>query len=127
MVTARTFDKRLYLTISCIPSDWQLSSLAQVYSLSLPQNLISMVNHLYIEDRFRGPVFNFTGKMMSRSSQWLELFHPFTAVKHLHIPEFDAKYRIGPARICRGECDRSVTDSRNSFLGETPVEICPSH
>ena len=115
MVPTRTFDKRLCLTISCIPSDWQLSSLTQVYSSSFPQTLISMVNHLYIEDGFRairGPGFNeeeIHEQDDVESSQWLELFHSFTTVKHLRISEFDAKYRIGPA-ICRGECEGSVTD-----------------
>ena len=62
----------------------QLLSLAQVCTSSLPQDLIRMVKHLYILDAvFRGPLWQ--GDSDLENSQWLELFHPFTAVKNLYL------------------------------------------
>jgi len=63
--------------ISCRPLDWQLSSLAQVCSSSLPPlytlehlNILSYRSHW--QDDIEG-------------TQWLELLLPFTSVKHLVI------------------------------------------
>jgi hypothetical protein len=70
------------LAILCSQSDWQLSSLAQVCSSSFQQVLVPAVEHLYIHEdgcaqlRWQDDI---------ESSQWLELLHPFTAVKGLHI------------------------------------------
>ena len=65
----------LFLGISCRPLDWQLSSLAQVYSSSLPP--LYTLEHLKIfwdrshwQDDIEG-------------TQWLELLFPFMSVKHL--------------------------------------------
>jgi hypothetical protein len=69
----------LQLSISCGKSDWQLSSLAQVCSSSFPQALITMVEHLYIEG------YPSLQEDDIENSQWLELLHPFTAVKDLYI------------------------------------------
>ncbi len=44
----------LKLEISCGQSDWQLSSLAQIY-LPLPQALIPTMEHLYIRDELLPP------------------------------------------------------------------------
>ena len=93
IVSIATFDGRLCFDILCRHSDWQLSSLAQICGLSFPRALISTVERLYIEDfrRLRGPddieeafrrVHGFDD---IESSQWLELLHPFTGVKHLYI------------------------------------------
>ncbi len=85
--------KGLRLEISCRPSDWQLSSLAQICSSSFPPTLISSLEHLYICDdkhsrlRWQDDIEN---------CQWLELLRPFTAVKNLHLSrEFTP--RIVPA------------------------------
>jgi hypothetical protein len=60
------------------------------------------------------------------SSQWLELLHPFTAVKDLYISREFAAYRARPARARRGKSDRSVTRPADSFLGgATPIGTCP--
>jgi hypothetical protein len=82
-----TYDGRLRLEISCREFDQQLSSLAQVCRSSFPQALISTVEQLYIEE---GPLLlHYSGIYDRRdniqSTQWLEFFHPFTAVKHLYI------------------------------------------
>ena len=78
----QTLDGRLNVGISCKQPDWQLSSLAQFCSSSFPHALIPVVEHLYIlEERF--PRLLWQDDIAS--SQWLELFHPFTAVKGLYI------------------------------------------
>ena len=106
-VSVSAFDGRLCLIILCISSDWQLSSLAQVCSSSFPQALISTVEHLFIEDGSR---------MLYRpeeieSSQWLELFHSFTAVKHLYISP-----RSMP----------SIASALQEFVGESMTEVLPT-
>ena len=78
----QTFSGSLNLAILCSQSDWQLSSLAQVCSSSFQQVLVPAVEHLYIHEdgcaqlRWQDDI---------ESSQWLELLHPFAAVKDLHI------------------------------------------
>ena len=89
----RTFSGRISLGISCRQSDWQLSSLAQVCSSSFPEAFISTVEHLYIyEQKYWQPRWQDD----IEDSQWLEVLHPFTAVKHLYLSrEFVS--RIAPA------------------------------
>jgi hypothetical protein len=70
-----TFDGALELTISCRPSDWQLSSLAL-----FPRALVPAVEHLYILEKKSGDLQDDIENI-----QWMELLHPFTAVKSLYI------------------------------------------
>jgi hypothetical protein len=74
-------------------SDWQLSALAQVCSSSFPHAFISTVERLYfVEDG--SSRLNWQDDI--ENSQWLELLHPFTAVKNLFLtPKFTP--RIAPA------------------------------
>jgi len=78
----------LSLRTSCTPLDWQLSSLAQVCSSSLPP--LYTLEHLKIlryrshwEDDIEG-------------TQWLELLFPFTSVKHLVLSRGSAPL-VAPA------------------------------
>ena len=83
----------LELRIPCSPSDWQLSSLAQVCTLSFPQALIPSVERLYIlEHRFPG----IRWQEDIESDQWLELLHSFTSLKDLHISQ-DFVPHVAPA------------------------------
>jgi len=67
------------LVINCRQSDWQLSSLAQVCGSSFP---IPAVERLYIcEDEDDRPRWQDD----IEDSQWLEVLHPFTALRDLHI------------------------------------------
>src|SRR5258707_15851464 len=77
----RVFPRGLELGISCRQSDWQLSSLAQIYSSALPQALIHTTEHLYICDRFLPPHWQDD----IEDGQWLEVLHPFTSVKYLYL------------------------------------------
>ena len=68
----------LRLEILCRPSDWQLSSLAQV----LNSGFIPAVKRLAIvEQKWNTPSWQDDIEI----SQWLEVLHPLTAVKYLHI------------------------------------------
>jgi hypothetical protein len=83
------------LRISCRQSDWQLSSLAQVCSSLFPQVLVptGTVERLdicemkYSLTRWQDDI---------EDSQWLEVLHPFTAVKDLHVSR-EFLPRIAPA------------------------------
>ena len=81
-VWVKTLDRALTLAISCRQSDWQLSSLAQLCSLSFHQVLIPTVAHLYILEEGHFPP---CWQDDIETSQWLELLHSFTAVKDLYI------------------------------------------
>jgi len=79
--------------ISCIQSDWQLSALAQLCTSSFPQILIPTVEHLYIvEKTFFGPRWQDD----IENSQWLEILHPFTAVKDLYLSK-ELAPRVAPS------------------------------
>jgi hypothetical protein len=92
-VLPRTHSKGLLLGISCRQSDWQLSSLSQVCTSSFPQALIQTVEHLYIlEDTHSRPRWQDD----TETSDWLEILHPFTAVKNLYLSKEFAP-RIAPS------------------------------
>ena len=63
--------------------DWQLSSLAQIFTSFFP----SMVEHLYIyehdEMSYKFSLPQMQGDL--ENMRWLEFFHPFTAVKDLYV------------------------------------------
>ena len=74
--------KRTGLQISCRPLDWQLSSIAQVFTSFFPS--IHMVEHLFVyELRHLPPRWHDDIENM----QWLECFHLFTGVKNLYLPK----------------------------------------
>ena len=101
------FDGELELAISCRQSDWQLSSVAQVCSSSFAQALIPTVERLHIQGLSWPPDWQDDVE----NSQWLELFHPFTAVKALYVSsEFTS--RIAPAL--------------NELVGERVTEVLPA-
>jgi hypothetical protein len=79
----------LYLETSCKGSDWQVSSLAQIFSsfFPLPPNL----ERLSIQEGSRLDWHN-----SLESTQWLELLRPFTAVRHLYLSQPFA-FCIAPA------------------------------
>jgi hypothetical protein len=95
LAAPQTAEGVLNLGVSCNQSDWQLSSLAQAFSSFFPQALNLTVEHLYIfESASTTPVLRWQDDI--ESGQWLELFHPFNAVKSLYISrEFTP--RIAPA------------------------------
>ena len=84
--------KTFELRISCTQSDWQLSSLAQICSSFLP--VISSLEYLYFTHEYRARNLNVQDDI--ENGQWLELLHPFTAVKSLHVSPKYAPH-IAPA------------------------------
>ena len=79
----QTPDERSGLRIQYEELDWQLSSLAQIFTSFFP----SVVEHLYIYEhdelsyKFSLPRMQGDIKKM----RWLEFFHPFAAVKNLYV------------------------------------------
>ena len=70
-----TVHKGLFLRISCTPSDWQLSSIAQVCSSFSPP--------LYTSEHLSILSYPEHWKDDIESTQWMELLSPFTSVKNL--------------------------------------------
>ena len=91
-LTSRNFaDETLSLGVSCGESEWQLSSLAQICTLSSLQ--FSTVEDLYIsEDRYWPPHWQDD----TEGAQWLELLQPFASVKNLYLSK-ELASRIAPA------------------------------
>jgi hypothetical protein len=88
-----TFHEKSVLKVSCRKLDWQLSSLTQVFTSFFPS--FDMVEHLYIY----GPPHRYSRPQWQddiENVEWLEIFHPFTAVKNLYIPK-ELVQRIAPA------------------------------
>jgi hypothetical protein len=81
----------LNLEISCKTLDWQVSSLGQICTLSLPP--LSTLEHLYI---YEGTSSRAHWQGNIENALWVALLHPFSSVKHLYLSEEFAP-RIVPA------------------------------
>ena len=102
----RTFVEELEYRILCGPSDWLLSSMAQLCGSFFPQALFPALEHLYIlEDRLSDWQDDI------ENSQWLELLHPFTVVKDFYISSTLIP-RIVPAL--------------QELVGERVIEVLPA-
>ena len=77
--------------ISCREPGWQLSSLAQICTMSLP--LLSTTENLFIYEPAHSQL---DWKDGIENIEWLELLLPFTAVKNLYLSKQFAP-RIAPA------------------------------
>jgi hypothetical protein len=102
----RTFVGELEYHILCIRSDWLLSSMAQLCSSFFPQALSPALEHLYIRE-------DGTSDWQDdiESSQWLEVLHPFTAVKNFYISS-----RLIPR----------IAPALQELVGERVTEVLPS-
>jgi len=99
---------RVDLEVSCRQSDWQLASLAQICRSSFPHTFISSLENLYIrEDGY--PQLRWQDD--TENAQWLELLHPFTAVKNLYLSK-EFIPRIAPVL--------------QELVGDRVVEILPA-
>ena len=98
-------DLILEVCILCQVSDWQLSSLAQICALSF-RPLLTM-ERLYIYEEY--PRLDWKDGI--EDTEWLDLFHPFTAVKYLHLP------RRFPPRIA---------PALRQLTGERTTEVFPA-
>jgi hypothetical protein len=110
--TLEYFDVR----ISCREPDWQLSSLAQICTTSLP--LLSTTENLFISERNNSQL---DWKAGIENIEWLELLLPFSAVKNLHLSEQFAP-RIAPT-LHGGGTTEVLPALQNLFLeGFQPSE-----
>ena len=122
-VWVNTFDRghrAFTLAISCRQSDWQLSSLAQVCSSSLHEVFIPAVERLYIleEKHFQVPP---SWPDDIETSQWLELLHPFTALKDLYISrEFTPRISPTLQELVEGGVTEVLPALQTLFLEEAP-------
>jgi hypothetical protein len=78
-----SFRKMSSLAISCRPSDWQLSSVAQVCDSALSPLPTLERLEIYISRSWKDDVEN---------AQWVELLHPFTSVKDLLLYDKSIQY-----------------------------------
>jgi hypothetical protein len=104
--------------ISCRVPDWQLSSLAQICTSSLP--LLSTTENLYIYEHLQ-----LDWKDGIENTEWLELLLPFTAVKNLYLSKQFAP-RIAPAlqELTGGRTTEVLPTLQNLFLeGFQPSEL----
>jgi len=90
-------------------SDWQLSSVAQVcasflFPLSTLENLA-----VYGSGGFSRSLFGLHWREEVDGAQWLELLHPFSAVKNLYLSSRLAQYVL-PALHCHDEEGLGVTE-----------------
>ena len=105
-------DQKVKVNILCRGLEWQVSSLEQVCTSCLP--FLSMLEDLYIyEDPSSPPDW----KDDIENGLWLQLLHPFTAVKNLYLSEQFA-LRIGPAlqELAEGRTTEVLPALQNIFL-----------
>ena len=84
-------NRMVQVNILCQVSDWQLSFLAQMCTLSL-RPFLTMENLYIYEKKYA----RLEWKDDIEDSEWLDLLRPFTAVKNLYLSE-ESVPRIAPA------------------------------
>jgi hypothetical protein len=109
-----SFYEGLCVKISCRELDWQVSSLEQICTLSLPP--LSGLEVLYIH---KAPNSQPDWKDNIENMLWLELLHPFSAVKNLYLCDEFAP-RIVPAlqELVGGRTTEVLPSLQNIFLEE---------
>jgi hypothetical protein len=120
---SQTSDETLKLGILSNQSEWQLSSLAQIRSSFFPHGLLHTVEDLHIlENEYWRPDW----QEDIESNQWLELLHPFTAVKDLHMSQ-EILPRITAAllELVAGESVTEVLPALRSVFLEEPLSLGP--
>jgi hypothetical protein len=105
-------DGSLNVNILCRGLEWQLSSLKQVCTSCSP--FLSMLEDLYI---YEHPYDSPDWRDDIENGLWLQLLHPFTAVKNLYLSEQIA-LRIGPAlqELAEGKTTEVFPALQNIFL-----------
>ena len=103
---SRALDEKSRLRISCKKLDWQLSSLAQVFTSFYPS--IDMVGHLYI---YRPRNLPSQWQDDIENGQWLEIFGAFTAVTDLYV--------------CK-EFAQCITPALQELVGERVMDVLPA-
>jgi hypothetical protein len=105
--------------ILCRVPDWQLSSIAQISTSSLP--LLSTTENLYVSEDLQSQL-DWTNGV--ENTEWLDLLLPFTALKNLYLSKQFAP-RIAPAlrELTGGRATVVLPTLQNLFLeGFKPSE-----
>jgi hypothetical protein len=115
-----------YVNIPCEKLDWQVSSLEQVCTWCLPP--FSTLEDLYIyQNRFLRKGNFFSTKDVIENTLWLELLHPFTAVKNLCLSEELApRIMLSLQELVGGRTTVVLPNLQNIFL-EVLQESGPVH
>jgi hypothetical protein len=117
---SQNFDETLKLGILCNQSEWQLSSLAQICNLFLPLHTVEDLHIL--ENEYSQPDW----QEDIESDQWLQLLHPFTAVKDLHMSqEFAPRIAAALRELVAGERVTEVLPALRSVFLEDPLPVGP--
>jgi len=126
ITSPRKYPHKIELTIRCSQPDWQLSSLAQVYSSSLPEAFIPTVERLYIcEHEYHQPGW----QEDIEGGQWLEVLQPFTAVKDLHLLVFQSflpRMELAFQELAGEHMTEVLPALQNIFLQEVSRPLYPS-
>ena len=105
----------LDVKILCRELDWQVSSLEQVCTPPWP--LFSTLEGLYIFERFENPDSPPNWKDNIENMLWLELLHPFTAVKNLYLSEkFASLFAPALQELVGGRTTEVLPALQNIFL-----------
>jgi hypothetical protein len=96
---------RIWLEILCEERDWQLSSLARVCSQHLPLSSVEQLTVCEVD-----PDTPLRWKDDMDALQWLELFHPFIAVRDLYVAKQFVPF---------------VTTALQDLTGERTMEVLP--
>jgi hypothetical protein len=117
-------EEGLILRTSCRDPGWQLLSLVQLCRSSLPLRVIFSLEQLYIRENRQLPLH---WQDNIERSHWLELLHPFTAVKDLYLSrEFAPHIALALQELVGGRAMEVLPALQNLFLDEPrpsgPVE-----
>ena len=108
------------VTVLCRVPNWQLSSLAQICTMSMP--LLSATENIFIDEDGYGSQLNWKDDI--QYIEWLELLLPSTAVKNLYLSKRFVT-RIAPAlqEITVGRTTEVLSTLQNLYLeGFQPSE-----
>ena len=108
----------LNVEILCSGLNWQVSAVEQVCTSCLPS--LWMSEDLYMYER---PGWRLEWKEKIENGLWVELLHPFTALKNLYLCE-EFERRIGPAlqELVEGRTTEVMPTLQNIFLEGLGVE-----
>jgi hypothetical protein len=110
-----SYFEEVEVEILCRVPNWQLSSLAQICTSSLP--LLSTTENLYIYEHLQSQL-DCKDDIDNLNTEWLELLLPFTAVKDLYLSKQFAP-RIAPAlQELTGRRTTEVLPALQNFLLE---------
>jgi hypothetical protein len=104
----------LYVEITCKELDWQVSSLEQLCTSSLPP--LSILEDLYI---YKYPHSRPDWQDNIENALWLELLHPFPAMKNLYLcKEFAPRIMPALQELVGGRTTEVLPILQNIFLEE---------